>query len=193
MKIIDINGRERECVRAYLDPNWPGFVTVDFKSRHRPGFSHTEWMPTQDFFEKNPDLKGKITNDDKPLARPKQVAGEVSSSTPNSLTDKTKSWTPNDYAGMFAWISRGKGEGQTRIILSNTKTKVVVDKPWDIRPNNTSQYSLVYNRPTTPASNNTLPIVEMRKLEEKARKFDLERGITPAPRQYTEEKKRPKN
>lgn len=189
MKIIDINLRERDCVRAYLDPNWPGFVTVDFESKRRPGFRHTEWMPMADFFEKNPDLVGKITNDDTPLTRPKQVAGEVTSAGINSLTDKTRDWKINDFAGMFAWISRGKAEGQVRIILSNTKTKIVVDKPWDTKPNTTSQYSLVYNKPNTPASGNSLPVVDMKKLEEKARKFDLERGVTPAPRQYTQEKK----
>lgn len=189
MKIIDINNRERNCEKVFLDPHWPGFVTVLFVSKTRPGYKHTEWMPIEQFFNNNPHLKDKVTNDDTPIKRPPQIAGEVSSATKDSLTDKTRSWVTNVYAGMYVWISRGKGEGQIRTILKNTKTRVTIDKPWDTRPDDTSQYSLVYNKPTTPPAGNTLPVAELRKFEERARKFDLERGITPAPRQYTKEKK----
>ena len=32
MKIIDINGVERECVSVALDKDYPGYVKADFKS-----------------------------------------------------------------------------------------------------------------------------------------------------------------
>lgn len=188
MKIIDINGRERECVRAYFNHSWPGYVTVEFESKRRKGYKHTEWMPIDDFFAHNPSLKNTITTQGLPPKRPLQLAGQVTSALKDSLTDTTQNWDPNSYAGMYCWISRGKGEGQVRIILKNTKSRVVVDKPWDTRPNHTSQYSLLYHRPTTPAQGNTLAIEEIRKLEEKARQMDLEAGRPPAPRQYTTEK-----
>ncbi len=59
-----MNNSERVCERAYLDPHWPGFVTVLFVSKHRPGYKHTKWMPTVDFFQINSSLKGKITDDE---------------------------------------------------------------------------------------------------------------------------------
>lgn len=188
MKIIDINNSERECERVYLDPHWPGFVTVLFVSKNRPGFKHTEWMPMIKFFENNPGLKGKITDDDKPTPLPPQIAGVVSTATKTTLTDSTKSWQKNIYASFFCWISRGKGEGQVRVILSNTSKKLTLDKPWDITPNKTTQYAIVHNRPKEINNHNTLPEVELQQLEERARKFDIERGATPAPRQYTKDK-----
>ena len=188
MKIIDLNNSERECERAYLDPHWPGFVTVLFVSKHRPGFKHTEWMPMLQFFQNNPSLKGKITDDDKPTPLPPQIAGAVSSATKTTLTDSTKAWPKNLYASFFCWISRGKGEGQVRTILSNTRKKLTLDKPWDITPNQTTQYAIVHNRPKEIDNHNTLPEIELQTLEEKARRFDIERGVTPAPRQYTKDK-----
>ena len=185
MKITDINGRERECTRIFLDPHWPGFVTVEFQSKNRIGYKHTEWMPTDDFLSRNPNLKGKIPDDDAPIKRPPQIAGEVTLAGPDTLTDSSRQWDANAYAGIYVWISRGKGEGQVRTVLANTKNKLRVDKPWDTKPNKTSQYSLIYNKPTIAPQGNTLPIAEMRKLEEKARKLDIKRGVKPAPKQYT--------
>jgi len=188
MKIIDINNQERNCERVYLDPHWPGYVTVLFVSKNRPGYKHTEWMPLPQFLQNNPDLKDKITDDDKPTPLPPQIAGVVTSAGPNSLSDNTKKWETNIYASYFCWISRGKGEGQSRAILSNTATKLTLDKPWEIKPNKTSQYAIVHNRPQATNNHNTLPEVDLQILEEKARKFDIERGVKPAPRQYTKEK-----
>lgn len=189
MKIIDINNQERNCERVYLDPHWPGFVTVLFVSKNRPGFKHTEWMPTVQFFQNNPDLKDKITDDDKPSVLPPQITGVVSSSGKDTLTDSTKDWKTNLYASFYCWISRGQGEGQVRVILKNTAKKLTVDKPWEIKPNKTSQYSILHNAPQSTKNNsNSLPEIDMQILEEKARKFDIERGVKPAPRQYTKEK-----
>lgn len=189
MKIIDINNQERNCENVYLDPHWPGFVTVLFVSKNRPGFKHTEWMPMEQFFQNNPELKGKVSADFLPDKLPAQIAGRVSSTGPNTLSDSTKDWKTNLYASFYCWISRGKGEGQSRVILKNTAKKLTLDKPWEEKPNKDSQYAILHNKPSTSNNNkNTLPEVDMEILEEKARKFDIERGVTPAPRQYTKEK-----
>jgi hypothetical protein len=189
MKIIDINNQERNCDKVYLDPHWPGFVTVLFVSKNRPGYKHTEWMPQVQFFQNNPSLIGQVSADFLPTPLPPQIAGVVTSAGIGALSDSTKDWKTNLYAGFFCWISRGKGEGQVRVILSNNKTKLTLDKPWETKPNKTSQYSILHNRPQTSVNNkNTLPEVDMQSLEEKARKFDIERGVKPAPRQYTKEK-----
>lgn len=189
MKIIDINNQERECDKVYLDPHWPGFVTVLFVSKNRPGFKHTEWMPQAQFFQNNPSLTGKVSADFLPTALPPQIAGVVTSSGADTLSDGTKDWKTNLYAGFFCWISRGQGEGQSRTILKNTAKKLTLDKPWEIKPNKNSQYAILHNKPSASNNNkNTLPEVDMEILEEKARKFDIERGVKPAPRQYTKEK-----
>jgi len=137
----------------------------------------------------NPELKGKVSADFLPASLPPQIASVVSSAGANTLTDSTKDWKENLYASYFCWISRGKGEGQVRVITKNTAKKLTLDKPWETKPNTTSQYSILHNRPqSSKNNNNTLPEVDMQILEEKARKFDIERGVKPAPRQYTKEK-----
>ena len=62
MKIIDINNQERECDRVFLDPSWPGYVTVVIPSRVNPDKKRTEWIPLQNFYNNNPDYKDKIEN-----------------------------------------------------------------------------------------------------------------------------------
>lgn len=184
MKIIDINGRERECEDAYLDPKWPGYVTAKFKSKRREGYSHTEWYPIPEFLQNNPELKYIVDGKDSPNPK-EEIAGEVTAAGKDSIRDSSANWFDNAYAGFQLWISRGKGEGQVRTILSNTAKTVKVDKPWDKKPDKTSQYAIIREVKNTTPQGNTLPIADLRKLEEKARKFDIERGKTPAPKQYT--------
>lgn len=147
MKIIDINNQERECERIFLDPHWPGYVTVMFVSKNRPGYQHNEWMPLTDFFAKNPSLKDKIAHDYAPPPLPPQIAGEVTGSGPDSLTDSTKDWRKNLYVGFYVWISRGQGQGQVRTILSNTAKKIKVAKFWEVQPDKSSQYTILHNMP----------------------------------------------
>lgn len=188
MKIVDINGRTRDCTKAYHNPSWPGYITVEFESRNRKGYKHTEWMPIADFAAKNPDLKdlyeGVVTS-----VEPKEFAGVVTASGPDSIVDTTQSWVKNLYAGFFVWISRGPGEGQTRTILSNTSTELKLDKAWGIRPTEDSQYAVVRKLGDTSVQGNVLPLAELKKLEEIARKMDEELGREPAPRQYTKDNK----
>lgn len=185
MKIIDINGKERECEDAYLDKSWPGYVTVKFISKNRKGYSHTEWYPIDKFILNNPNLeyivKGKIATNNPQ----EEIAGEVSASGKNTLRDVTASWAKNAYAGFQVWIARGKGEGQVRTILSNTEKTLKTDKDWDTKPDKTSQYAIVREVINTTPQGNTLAIAELKKLEKKAREYDIRRGATPASKQYT--------
>lgn len=141
MQIIDINGKARDCVRAHLDPHWPGFVTIDYESKNRPGYKHTEWYPIPDFLAHNPNLARLVKGVD--ITPAADLAGIITSCTSSTLKDKTQNWETNDYAGFYVWISRGEGEGQVRTVLSCTKDTLKLDKPWDKpRPAASSQYVL---------------------------------------------------
>lgn len=186
MKIIDINNKERECERVFLDPAWPGYISVEFKRKSDPTKKRVEWMPLSDFALKNPKLSkiwaGTSTN------KPPETAGIVSSSDPDSLTDESASWIENVYAGYFVWISRGPGEGQTRTIMRNTYNQIFVDKPWDKMPTDDSQYSVVLKLGNTTPQGNTLPTADLKRQEELARQQDIDAGREPSPRQYTKDK-----
>ena len=187
MQIVDINGRERNCERVFLDSEWPGYVSVEFVRKADPTQKRIEWMPIADFAKKNPSLSHLWG--DKSTASVKEFSSIVSRAGKKYLMDDTASWTRNLYAGYFVWISRGPGEGQTRTIMENTTNKLVVDKEWDKRPNKDSQYTVVQHLGNTTPQGNVLPIVELRKLEEFARQQDIASGREPAPRQYTVDKK----
>ena len=141
MQIIDINGKTRDCVRAHLDPHWPGFVSIDYESRNRPGYKHTEWYPIPEFLSHNPNLAHLTKGVD--ITPPKDLASIVTKCTRDTLKDKSQNWEINDYAGFYVWIARGTGEGQIRTVLSCTTNTLKIDNPWDKPlPNSTSQYVL---------------------------------------------------
>ena len=172
MKIVDINGNIRECVQVYLDDKWPGFVSVDFNSKLRTGYKHTEWYPVEDFKRNNPELVYMVKDAGEEA---NEVAGVVSSSDDTSLTDKTQKWQKNVYAGFPIWISRGRGEGQTRTVLSNSQATIIIDKAWDVKPNKFSQYVLSRNiKDNMPAVGNILPQEEIANIEKKAKQMDKE-------------------
>lgn len=184
MQITDINNTIRECKRVFLDPAWPGYVSVEFARRADPSQTRIEWMPLADFALKNPDLKDIFTGHSTSPAP--EVSGVVTTAGTDTLVDKNALWTPNTYAGYLVWISRGPGDGTTRIILKNTKTILYIDKSWDKKPTKDSQYTIMQHLPANTApTGNILPLTELRNLEEKARKMDIKAGRKPAPRQYT--------
>lgn len=184
MQIIDINNAVRECKRVFLDPSWPGYVSVEFVRRSDPTQTRIEWMPLSDFASKNPQLKDLFaghSTDPSP-----DISGIVSTAGKDTLVDKTANWAKNSYAGHYVWISRGPGDGTTRIILKNTETILYIDKPWDKKPTHDSQYAILQTLPQNHApSGQILPITELRELEKKARKLDIKAGRKPAPPQYT--------
>jgi len=155
MKIIDINGLERECAEVVSDPSYPGFVKVLLPSHRTPDSPRTEWYPIADFLARNPNLKDTI-----PAPPPPDLTGIVTKVGKNYLTDNTQNWAPNVYKDFILWISRGSGEGQTRIIIKNNHNTAYTNKPWDTRPDKTSQYVISHNVHNPIPQGNQLPTEE---------------------------------
>lgn len=171
MIITDINGIQRECIKAYLDKDYPGFIKVEYRNerRHR---NYNEWYPIDEFLAKNQNFSG--SEEIKPEAP--EITGQVSSATNITLTDKTQDWQPNSYAGFPVWIARGKGEGQVRNVLSNTKDTLVIDKAWDIKLNKFSQYVLSRNiHAEMPIMGNVSEEESRHEYELKAKKIERDR------------------
>lgn len=59
-----------------------------------------------------------------------------------TLTDSTKTWGVNDFAGQTLKITGGTGTGQKRTINSNTATVITTDTTWSIVPDATSVYTI---------------------------------------------------
>jgi len=154
MKIVDINGSARECFNIAPDKNFPGFMKAEFKSKWRRGYTHAEWYSIADFIKNNPQL---VNLAKKAAKTAKEDLGVVNKATRDSLTDKNKKWPKDIFAGYPLWISRGKGEGQTRTILANDIHHLTIDKPWEIIPDKTSQYVISFNVHNPHALGNTLP------------------------------------
>lgn len=169
MIITDINGKQRECFKAYPDKDHPGFIKVEYKNERR---SYNEWYPVDEFLAKNPNFDP--TKEIKHEAP--EIAGIVTSSTDITLTDKTQNWAENTYAGFPVWISRGKGEGQVRNVISNTKDTLVIDKKWDTKLNKFSQYVLSRNiHEQMPVTGNISPQELQHEYELRAKKIDRDR------------------
>ena len=151
MKIIDINGNERECVKVTPDLEWPGYMKAEIIDRNG---THSEWYLLDDFIKLNSNLKY-LANGAPP--EDKDDLGVVTGSKTNTLTDKKKAWEDNIYVGTPIWISRGKGEGQVRTIISNSKNSVEINQEWDILPDNSSQYVISFNIHNPKAAGNSLP------------------------------------
>lgn len=167
MQVVDINGATRECISAYPDKQWPGYIRVEFANKKR---KHTEWYPSDDFKKNNPNLG--LINDAVPYIA-KEISGIVTRVGENTLTDNTQSWEENEYVGFPLWISRGKGEGQVRTVILNTKKTLTLDKSWDILPNTFSQYVLSHNvNPLAHPLGNTTYEQDQHSLEKKAKAMD---------------------
>lgn len=151
MKIIDINGNTRECVKAYPDSGYPGYMKIEYKTAVR---SYSDWYPIKDFIANNPTL-AHLTTHASPVIL--DDLGVVTKCTPLTLKDKTKHWSENAYTDFPVWISRGKGEGQTRQVVSNSSNTLTLDKDWDILPDKSSQYLLSHNIHDPQVLGNTLP------------------------------------
>lgn len=62
------------------------------------------------------------------------------SSTDSTLVDSTKSWTEDEFAGDYVYITEGTGIGQYRVIDSNSDTSVLVTEEWDVSPSDDSEF-----------------------------------------------------
>lgn len=154
MKIIDINNQTRECEEILIDPQWPGFVTAKFISKNDPKRQHSEWYPIKEFVEKNPKVSKILGNISIP---PKEDLGVVTHSGEFYLEDINKDWQNNIYTSFYVWISRGTGEGQVRLIKSNSKNTLTIDQAWDTLPDTKSQYVVSSNIHDVKILGNTLP------------------------------------
>ena len=172
MIITDINGNTRHCVKAYPDPSYPGFIKVEYKNARR---SYQEWYPINDFMANNPNFANE-TGEIKRQAP--DTTGMVSSTTNITLSDKNKGWEPDSYRGFPVWISQGKGEGQVRNIISNSKDTLIIDREWEVKPNKYSHYLVSRNiSDDMPETSNVSPEelqhdneLEAKKIEEKNKK-----------------------
>jgi len=138
MTIVDINGNKKECVAAYPDPDFPGYMKLEYNTNRK----YQNWYPILEFIKNNPTLEHLTKN---APVQAEEIVGIVSSSTDITLTDKKQKWEDNTYKDFPLWISRGKGEGQIRTVIANTATSLIIDKKWDEIPNKTSQYVLSWN------------------------------------------------
>ncbi len=154
MQIVDINGNLRECLDLKTEDSYPGFIKVTYQSKIRKNFQYDEWYPIDLFLKNNPQYKNLYG---KKTSLPEEDLGRVSQASSLTLTDKTKKWFSNQFVNYPLWISRGKGEGQIRKIVSNSSDTLIIDKPWDITPNKTSQYVISFNVHNPPPLGNTLP------------------------------------
>lgn len=154
MKIIDINGDERDCDEVKLDKQYPGFITVKYTSPRRPEHQYVEWYPIEEFNKNNPELSTVLGN---PTPPPKGDLGVVSHSGEFYIEDITKDWTDNIFVGFMLWISRGTGEGQVKTIKSNTKNTLTVDSAFDPLPDQKSQYLISYDIHDVKILGNNLP------------------------------------
>jgi hypothetical protein len=68
--------------------------------------------------------------------------GRVSAADYWSLTDEDQAWPPEVYQGQRVDIVSGPGAGQSRRILRNTLTQLVIETAWQVVPNDTSDYAL---------------------------------------------------
>ena len=155
MKIIDVNGEERDCVEIFSDKDFPGQIKVKYVSRYRPNHEYFEWYKKEDFVKNNPALTHLIKNSPREW---KEDLGVVSSASITTMCDKSKNWRKNEFVGYPLWISRGLGEGQTRKIRENSGSTLTVDKPWIIIPDKTSQYLISHNVHNPQVMGNTLPL-----------------------------------
>ena len=140
MLIVDVNDQPRECEEIKIDPQWPGFVTVKYVSKNRNNKERYEWYPLKEFLEKNPEIAKSLGNI---AAPPKDDLGIVSHCGEFYLEDSSKNWQSNIYVGYYVWISRGIGESQVRLIKSNTKNNLTIDRAWEIVPDDKSQYVIL--------------------------------------------------
>lgn len=67
----------------------------------------------------------------------------VTSATANTLTKTGAGWTTNAYATHHVVIRAGTGQGQVRLIASNTATVLTIDGTWAVIPDTTSTFEVV--------------------------------------------------
>jgi hypothetical protein len=72
--------------------------------------------------------------------QPTELCGTVTDATPRTLTDRRLHLTPDLQRGTTVQIVAGRGFGQYRVVTRNTADTLTVDRPWAVRPDETSRY-----------------------------------------------------
>jgi hypothetical protein len=70
-----------------------------------------------------------------------KLRGSVTSATPTSLTDSAGRFG-DDVQGAPVSIVSGRGRGQWRTVAQATATRLDLDRPWNVRPDDTSVYQV---------------------------------------------------
>jgi hypothetical protein len=62
----------------------------------------------------------------------------------DTLSDTTKAWEPGEFRdqGLAVLITHGRGFGQYRRVVDNTKDTLILEEPWRVRPDGSSEYLL---------------------------------------------------
>lgn len=83
------------------------------------------------------------------------------SATSTTLPDTAKAWVVNRWTGAWVIIVRGKGRGQFRQIASNSTTALTIDSsdPWDVTPDNTSEFIIYSTKEFTEITSTGLGVV----------------------------------
>jgi len=71
-------------------------------------------------------------------------SGTASSATSNTITQSGAGWTADAYNDMYVWIYGGTGVGQARLITDGDIDTLTVDRNWDVTPDNTSTFRIIY-------------------------------------------------
>ncbi|WP_154794522.1 glycosyl hydrolase family 28-related protein [Occultella kanbiaonis] len=66
----------------------------------------------------------------------------VTSANADELADAAAAFTESELVDAWVAIVDGKGTGQLRRITANSTTSFTVDRPWDVIPDSTSQYTI---------------------------------------------------
>ena len=72
--------------------------------------------------------------------RSAKTVGFATGGSDNSLTDKRQNWKPDFHRNSAVLIVSGRGFGQYRRVISNTSDTLMVDYPWNVQPDSTTEY-----------------------------------------------------
>lgn len=82
--------------------------------------------------------------------------GTATAGSTTTITDSGKSWTVNQFAGMYVYLTAGTGSGQAAgYIISNTATQLTIKSAWTTGADATSVYRIVVNAMTVEGTHPT--------------------------------------
>ena len=70
------------------------------------------------------------------------LSGVVDSAGPMLIVDSGASYTADGVVNSPVWITKGRGIGQSRRVVSVSSGQIVTDRPWAVTPDSTSSYQV---------------------------------------------------